>query len=399
MRSLYTFGIRCYALGIRIASLWNLKAKKWIRGRKDVWSQIQQFEREKDTPLYWFHCASLGEFEQGRPIIEALKLNEDCQVVVTFFSPSGYEIRKDYKKADLVTYLPVDTKGNAQKFLEKVQPTRAYFIKYEFWVNFILESKSLGVELVLVAALFRKDQIFFKRRGELMRAALNAYDKVFVQNEASQKLLNSIKVSSVIAGDTRYDRVMENAKRVTRYEEIETFLGNQPVLVCGSVWKEGFMTLLPTINANKDWKVIVAPHEIHDAQLALFESKCEHGTIRYSSINDGAGFEDTQVLFIDNIGMLMNLYQYGNLAYIGGAFGTGLHNILEPAAFGLPVIFGPEYKKFPEAFLFLSKGIGFSISNSEEFQQQFDALKSHTKKDEILAFMTGMCGATEKILG
>ena len=367
MKFLYTIGVASYTFAVRLASLWNPKAKKWIKGRKLVWQQLQEFIPKEN--VYWFHCASLGEFEQGRPLIERLKKRDAaCQIVITFFSPSGYDIRKNYELADLVTYLPIDSQKNARRFVQQVSPTAVFFIKYEFWANYIFYCRDNKVPIYSVAALFRKNQIFFKAYGGFMRSVLKAFDQIFVQDDRSKKLLETINVDSKVCGDTRFDRVMENAKKVMEYPEVENFKGDNPVLICGSIWPDDLEVIREGITNLKGWKIIVAPHEISENFISQIERKIGHSSIRYSRIDE---FTDESLLIIDNIGILMNLYQYGEIAYIGGGFKTGLHNILEPAAFGLPVIFGDKTAKFPEAQLFVDKGVGFDTSNGIEGSPEF----------------------------
>ncbi len=402
MRILYTFLLRCYITGIRIAAFWNSKAREWVEGRRDVWGSVSKFQR-RNVPCYWFHCASLGEFEQGRPLMEALKQREDCQLVITFFSPSGYRIRKNYDLADAVFYLPADTRKNARKFLERICPTSVLFIKYEFWPNYILSCAEQKIPIWSVSALFRSNQIFFRWYGGFMRKVLRSFTGIFVQNEASAELLKGIGLKSTVAGDTRYDRVMSNASSAKHFPEIEKFGDGKKVLVCGSVWNEDILVLAPLINGlGADWKVIIAPHEIDEANIRSLEEHLKISSIRYSSLTVGSSplTVDFSVLIIDNIGMLMHLYQYGQVAYIGGAFRTGLHNILEPAAFGLPVILGPKHEKFPEAKEFISAGIGFSVASADELRPRFDQLKASPKlRTKVLEFMESRKGATEVILG
>lgn len=398
MKFFYLLGVRGYAFLIRVASLWNVKAKKWIEGRRIVWDALDKWKREDHQPVYWFHCASLGEFEQGRPLMEALKKKADCQIVITFFSPSGYEIRKNYEGADLVIYLPKETHSNVDRFLNTVRPTAAFFIKYEFWATYIFKAKAMGAAVYSVSAVFRENQIFFKSYGGFMRKILRTFDHVFVQDQKSANLLDTIGVAHTLAGDTRYDRVAQNAARVKPYPEIESFINQEKVLVVGSSWDPDEKILESLINSKQfNWKVIIAPHELTEAHLKLIENRFMLKTIRYSALVQESNF-DARLLIIDNIGMLMNVYQYADLAYVGGAFGKGLHNILEPACFGVPVIFGNSYAKFTEAFDFIAAGIGFSISNNEELMAVFEDLTQRDLKAQVLHFMADRRGATATIL-
>lgn len=393
MRFLYSLSVELYVLGIRITSLWNAKAKKWVLGRKDVWKQVEDFQKD-DSRLYWFHCASLGEFEQARPLIEAAREQEKCQIAVSFFSPSGYEVRKNYQGADFIFYLPKDSKRNAKRLLQKLRPTTVLFVKYEFWANYLFEAKKSGAQLYCVSATFRPGQIFFKWYGGFMVKVLKSFDQIFVQNEGSKELLEPIGIESIVSGDTRFDRVMANAKKVQRYDEVEEFVKEKKVLILGSVWEEDVQVCLNAVNnLGDEWKVILAPHEINEGFISSVEDRVQKKVSRYSSVK-----ADSDVLIIDNIGMLMNLYQYGDLAYVGGAFRTGLHNILEPAAFGLAVIFGPKTDKFPEAKQFLQADVGFQIDSAIAFEKRFTELQSADYKRKVLDFMNSNCGATECIL-
>ncbi|MFK8044389.1 MAG: 3-deoxy-D-manno-octulosonic acid transferase [Crocinitomicaceae bacterium] len=391
---LYSIGIHVYGVIIKVASLFNSKAKKWIDGRKDWEKRLENFERTSAN-IYWFHCASLGEFEQGKPIIEALKDKEDCQIIVSFFSPSGYEIRKNYDKADMVFYLPLDTKSNARKLVETIKPTKVFIVKYEFWANLISELKLKSIPVYLVSGIFRKKQSFFKWYGEFFRNILSHFTIIFVQDKASQNLLKTINVSSVITGDTRYDRVMDNSKSSKRIELVEQFCGGEKVLVVGSSWLEDDQILMPLVNSIQS-KVIIAPHEIKKSRLAQIENSLDRTFVRYSEFT---GEKSAEVLIIDNIGMLMHLYQYANVAYVGGGFKTGLHNILEPASFGVPVIFGPKHEKFPEAKLFIENGIGFEVSSYSELNKKHKSLLIPEISSEILSFMQSQKGATKKVVG
>ncbi len=400
MKLLYTFGVNLYTSAIRVASLWNPKAKKWLKGRKETWNLIEKWKGRNDIPTHWFHCASLGEFEQARPIIEELKNADKCQIIITFFSPSGFEVKKNYDLADLICYLPIENQKNVNRFLSKIKPDNAFIVKYEFWAKYILQAKKTGVKLYLVSAVFHKKQPFFKWYGGYMRNVLASFDSIFVQDKASQNQLKEINIESVLAGDTRYDRVFQNASNVQPYPEIEKFINSEPVLIIGSSWSEDERFLTKLINSNSfSWKIILAPHEIKENRLREIETNFNLKKIRYSKLK---GEEDNsgsyQMLIIDNIGMLMNIYQYGTLAYVGGAFGKGLHNILEPACFGIPVIFGNNYVKFNEAYDFIENRIGYSISDASELADVFDVLKAIDKKEEILSFMAEKRGATSQIL-
>ena len=414
MKFLYSIGVWLYTAAVNIAALWNPKAKRWVVGRRESLQKLEKFSHRPfrlpsmtDTgkavepihpPLYWFHCASLGEFEQGRPLIEALKARSDCQIAVSFFSPSGYEIRKNYELADLIFYLPVDSKKNAKKVFDYLNPTAVFFIKYEFWANYIFEAKSREIPFYSVSAVLRKSQIFFKWYGSYMCSVLNACTTIFVQNETSKNLLDSIKINSVLAGDTRYDRVLKNAEKAQRFPLVDSFTKEHRIFVCGSLWLPDLQAISEGLkNLGDNWKIILTTHEIDEAHLKEAESFFfNQKIIRYSKLNDQNS--DSKILLIDNVGMLMHLYGYADLAYVGGAFKTGLHNILEPASFGLPVIFGPRHEKFPEAKLFIENGIGFSISDANDFESVLKKLQSENLNEKVIAFMNSQKGATNLII-
>ena len=308
MKVFYTPGILLYRLGIGIASLFNEKARLWVNGRKNWKNQLKSFERSTAN-LYWFHCASLGEFEQGRPIMEAIKEKEECQLVVSFFSPSGYEIRKDYELADLTFYLPIDTKSNANLLIQFLKPTSVYIVKYEFWANLISSLNSNGVPIHLVSGIFRKNQSFFKWYGGFFRGILRDFKTIFVQDKASEQLLNAINIESIVSGDTRYDRVMTNSKQAKPIDLVAKFCQGEKVMVIGSSWIDDDKVLMPLINDKVfNDKVIIAPHEINDGRIKQIENQLSKSFVRYS--NYATEQKEVDILIIDNIGMLMHLYQY-----------------------------------------------------------------------------------------
>ncbi|MGV6862300.1 MAG: 3-deoxy-D-manno-octulosonic acid transferase [Putridiphycobacter sp.] len=397
MRLLYQIGTELYFFAARLSALWNKKAKLFVEGRKSTWDKLQAFNAEQKE-VYWFHCASLGEFEQARPLIEKLKALKACKVGVTFFSPSGYEIRKNYEHADLIIYLPKDSKKNARKLLNKLTPSKIFFVKYEFWPNYLLEAKKQNIDTYLVSGVFRPNQIFFKWYGGFMRKVLKSFDLIFLQNLKSEALLDQINIKSLVTGDTRFDRVMDNAQNVKTFPVIEAFVDGKTTMVLGSCWPEDERVIFPILNQKSDLKLIVAPHEITENHLVGIEQALKMKTIRFSKVEKESDLSKFQVLIIDNIGMLMHLYQYAKVAYVGGAFGKGLHNILEPASFGVPVIFGDNYAKFPEAFQFMDEEIGFSISNSSEFEGILNQLLKTDYSAKVIRFMEDQKGATEKIL-
>lgn len=392
MGVLYTFGIYFYQFLILLASVGNKKAKKRYRGAKE---KIQIWPK-KNTKRVWFHCASLGEFEMVRPLIEHYKNNRNFEILITFFSPSGYDIRKNYPLADKVLYLPFDTAYSAKKFLEKTQPDIAFFVKYEFWLNFIKFSKKNDIKIYSIASVFREKQRFFKPWGRIFMNALHRFDHLFVQDEASKALLfkHGLLNASVI-GDPRVDRVVQNAKHVDSYDDIATFCHGNRVFICGSTWSEDEEILLPFINKHQV-KTVIAPHEINEKHINNIEKQLGVSYQKYSEWDKEK--TDFQVLIIDNIGMLANIYQYGSIAYIGGAFKTGLHNILEPAAFGLPVIFGPKITKFPEANQFIQNGFGQSVSNTSELENAYDSFQKQQLKPVIENYLNLNTGASQKVI-
>ncbi|MEO9258273.1 MAG: glycosyltransferase N-terminal domain-containing protein [Crocinitomicaceae bacterium] len=402
MSLLYSFGIFLYGCLLHFATLFNQKAKKWVNGRKH-WKQNLKAAIAKNEHVIWFHCASLGEFEQGRPIIETIRKKYPTHfILLTFFSPSGYEIRKNYTGADYVCYLPLDTKANARYFIQTAHPKMVFFVKYEFWANFLFQLKKENIPTYSISAIFRKDQHFFKKNRRFSKKILSCFTHFFVQNEASKDLLNSIGINRVtVSGDTRFDRVSDNANSVSKNELLERFTKNATTLVMGSSWPIDEEMIFPFINNGEfKEKIIIAPHEVNEKHIANICSQLNVSFKRYSLCNDQTDIENTQVLIIDSIGLLASAYYYGTYAYIGGAFERGLHNILEATVFGLPVIFGPKHTKFPEAQEFIDAGFGFSISSSSEFEVARKLILENTPvlKEKAIHFMQSKKGAREIIL-
>jgi len=401
MLLLYRFGLSIFYILMKFASLWHPKAKLWVNGRQH-WEEELRSKVGKIESSVWFHFASLGEFEQGRPVLEALKKAEpETNIVISFFSPSGYEIHKNYPLAKAVCYLPLDSPRNAQKLIALIKPKYAVFTKYEYWFYFFRTLQQQHIPLYLVSAIFRQNQVFFKCYGGFYRQMLGFISYFFVQNEESKTLLNSLGITKVVvSGDTRFDRVAENAKNKIKLKEIEAFCGSQKVLVAGSTWPADEALLNSIIENYTDWKFIIAPHEIAETNLKQLEKQLIGKTIRYSNLQ-GAKLTLPQVLIIDNIGLLSSLYSFGHVAYIGGGFGKGIHNTLEAAAFGLPVIFGPNYQKFQEAKDLIELKAGFSISNQAELNDCFNLLQAGTHKEagkQAKAYVDSQKGATTQIL-
>lgn len=401
MLLIYNFGIRIYFILILFASLFNKKAKKWVEGRIKVYYA-------KTSQSVWFHFASLGEFEQGRPVLEQVRQRfPGKKIVVTFFSPSGYEVRNNTPLADYVYYLPLDTPARARKFIEAIDPQIAIFTKYEYWYHFFNQLHRRGTPIYMVSALFRPNQVFFKWYGGLHRRMLSWVKHFFVQDEASVQLLGGlgIKDNVTITGDTRFDRVWENACNPRELPLIKTFKNNQPLLVAGSSWPEDEALVAPLSRAYPGWKFIFAPHEIKEDKISnLIQSLPQGRVVRFSEIEglkpDLAAF---QILIIDNVGMLSALYQYADIAYIGGGFGVGIHNTQEAIAFGVPVIFGPNYQKFKEARDMVARQMGFAISNEAELQAIFKNLATDEGKRldagrRVKEYVKENIGATEKIM-
>jgi len=378
---LYGISLFFYSLLIHLASPFNEKAKLFVTGRKN-WKSKLQSQVEKDAKYLWFHCASLGEFEQGRPVIEEVKKQfPEFKIVLTFFSPSGYEIRKNYDGAEIVAYLPVDTKANAQAFTNIVKPQKVFFIKYEFWYFYITELKKQNIPLYIFSAIFRENQHFFKNSpwGSWYRKTLFQFEHFFVQNETSAELLKNIGLSNItVSGDTRFDRVAAIASNAKKNPIVEKFKGNSLLIVAGSTWKPDEEKLVEFINQSSGVKFIIAPHEVSNTNVNRIQQLLKKPSILYSNI-DNSNTHSFEVLIIDSIGLLSSLYQYGDIAYIGGGFGVGIHNILEAATFGMPIVFGPNYKKFKEAVELISNGGAVSIANSAEIQQTFLQLISDKK--------------------
>jgi len=384
---LYSLAIQIYLAAMKMAAFFHTKARKWVDGRIGLIERLKEEipALKGNRPVAWFHAASLGEFEQGRPVLEEFRNKfPDYFILLTFFSPSGYEVRKNYKGADYICYLPADTKGNAKQFVDIFQPRITFFIKYEFWYHYLSELQKRSALIISFSAIFRKDQLFFKWYGGSYRKTLTLFDHLFVQNEESARLLSTIGIQNVTRnGDTRFDRVLEIAKNRLSLPEIASFVAGEPCLVVGSAWEEDMQkVIIPYLNRHSGHiklKVIIAPHEISDDSITKWSSQLKMNSLRYSDYKS-AGFKDelgvaAGCLFIDNIGMLSSLYQYGTVAFVGGAFGSGLHNILEAVTYGIPVFFGSEkYEKFQEAIDLIEAGGAVAVHNEAEFSSALNAL-------------------------
>jgi len=406
MLFLYDAGIRLYTLLIALVSLKNKKAALWLKGRKGILERIET-SIDKNKRYTWFHFASLGEFEQGRPVLEKLKADHpETSIVITFFSPSGYEIRKNYALADHVFYLPIDTRSNARKFVSLLSPTIAVFTKYEYWYHYFEALHDNNTPLYIISVILRKEQAFFKWYGSLHRKMLGWVSHVFVQNKESRELLSGIGVDHVtVSGDTRFDRVEFNAKNPIEIEPVKEFCGNAPVFIGGSTWPEDEKLISLLLINYPRWKFIIAPHEVNTDRVEGIE-KLFSNSVKFSSIQKQEDKAQTneapQVLIIDSIGILSSIYQYGHIAYIGGGFGVGIHNTLEAAAFGLPVIFGPNYTKFMEAVELIKNGAAFTVKDSDELQLQMELLSKEENRiksgSSAREYVNSNTGATQSFL-
>ncbi|MBK0382157.1 3-deoxy-D-manno-octulosonic acid transferase [Pedobacter sp. SD-b] len=374
MPIIYNIGIKFYYFLIWVVSFFNKKANLWIEGRKN-WRL--RFKPDSSKKNIWFHFASLGEFEQGKPLLQALRKRFiDKKIVITFFSPSGYEVRKNSLLGDHILYLPLDTSKNAKDFIKIFNPEMAFFNKYEYWNHFFLELKKQEIPLYVTSSIFRKEQLFFKPYGGFYRKILECVTHFFVQNQTSAGLLKSIGLNNfTISGDTRFDSVTDLAQNRKVFPLIDKFKGDNKLFICGSTWLEDEKLLSNFISTSpKGWKFIFAPHEISETNIKNLKKLCAEKAMGYSEIESTPGVEKRRVLIIDNIGMLSSLYAYADAAYIGGGFGNGIHNTLEAAAYALPVVFGPKHQKFKEAIDLVALEGGFAINNQDELNKIFNQL-------------------------
>jgi len=404
MKFFYYLGIQMFAFLVRLAALFNHKARLFITGRQNLFSELSGIPKNGTT--IWFHCASLGEFEQGRPLIEKIKTQHpDYTILLTFFSPSGYEIRKNYKFADYVTYLPLDTPGKARRFIKLVNPDKVFFIKYEFWYFFLRELHKKGIETYLVSGVFRKNQFFFRWYGQAFRKMIDWFKYIFVQDQASYNLLASYGYTDIaVSGDTRLDRVKDLVSNAKEMPLVNEFKQNKLLLIAGSTWPKDEELLIRFFREKKQpFKMVIAPHEVHDAHIERIISNLrEFNVVKYSEA-EGSNLPKADVLIIDSIGLLSALYRYGEFAYIGGGFGKGIHNLLEAATWGIPVVFGPNHDKFKEANELKEIGGGFAVNDYEELQKIFNQfiednefLKTAGSKAEY--YIRENAGATHVIL-
>lgn len=403
MKILYNTGIRIASFLFRLAGYFNPKASQFVEGRKDLLSRIATDLQNEKQPRVWVHCASLGEFEQGRPVMEAIRKEfPEVRIVLTFFSPSGYELRKNFAGADFIYYLPWDTSDAASRFIQIVNPVLAIFIKYEFWYNYSRLLDARKTPLISVSSIFREEQLFFQSYGAFYRNILHFFSHFFVQNDHSMKLLRNIGILNVTrAGDTRFDRVFQVVTHAQEIDIARRFKNDQKLMVAGSTWPEDLDVLVPFINEQR-LKFIIAPHEITESVIEELERSLQVKSIRYSKVTNER-LEDYHVLIIDNIGMLSKLYRYGEFAYVGGAFGKGLHNILEAACYGVPILFGNRnYQKFQEATDLINRGGAFDISDYTDLKTKYEMLnipENFQLACEVTRqYVEDNLGATEKIM-
>ena len=414
---IYNIVIYFVLWGIAIASLFNEKVRKMWRGEREAFKILKQ-KVDPNAKYIWFHAASLGEFEQGRPLMERIRKDyPQYKILLTFYSPSGYEVRKNYEGADIICYMPVDTRLNAIRFLRLVRPVMAFFIKYEFWSNFLHILKHRNIPTYSVSSIFREDQVFFKWYGRSYAGVLKCFTRFFVQNEESKRLLEGIGITAVdVVGDTRFDRVLqikEAAKQLPICEAFRTGVASSQsadvpqhdfkVFVAGSSWPPDENIFIPFFNEHKDWRLLIAPHVIAEEHLKLILSLIKgKKVVRYTQTTPDEAAE-ADVLIIDCFGLLSSMYNYGDVAYIGGGFGVGIHNTLEAAVWNMPVIFGPNNKKFQEAQGLLKSGGGFEINTYEDFSGLMSSLmndETFLKQagDKAGAFVAHLAGATDKVL-
>jgi 3-deoxy-D-manno-octulosonic-acid transferase len=374
MNLIYNIAVYTVGFVLKIVAIFNKKIALFLKGRKQTFHLLNA-KIAKDDSVIWFHCASLGEFEQGRPLIEKIKKDfPNYKILLTFFSPSGYEVRKDYAFADVITYLPLDTKRNAKKFVKMAHPEMAIFVKYEFWPNFLQVLKKKNIDTILVSGIFRKNQSFFKFYGAWMRKSLQTFSHFFVQNENSKKLLQNIDFKNVtISGDTRFDRVYEITKHDNHLQFVQDFVQNKYTLVAGSTWPKDEELLVNYINnyASDDEKFIIAPHNVNEKTIQDLQQSILKKSILFS---DKVKDNSVQVLIINTIGILTKIYSYADVAYIGGGFGVGIHNVLEPASFGIPLIIGPNYQKFQEAVDLVDLNACKVVDNKEDLNTELTTL-------------------------
>jgi 3-deoxy-D-manno-octulosonic-acid transferase len=380
MHLLYNISIHLFGLAMRLASLFNSKAKEWVKGRKHYFSHLP----ESVKPVLWFHCASLGEFDMAIPVMNELRTTHPYHtIIVTFFSPSGMQhYRKRNHPADLVLYLPLDTPKNAHRFVSHFKPEKAFFVKYEFWANYLDALNDSGTKVFSICTLLRPEHRFFRWYGGFFRKSLRNFDHFYAQNESSSSLFHSIGIQQVsVTGDTRYDKVIETRDKQERNPRIEEFLQGQQAVIFGSTWPQDEAIILPWIEANPTIKCIIAPHNIDEAHVQSLQKAFGESCIRFTDKDN----KECQVLILDTIGHLSSAYGSAKIAYVGGGFSGKLHNILEPAVYGIPVLFGPSFNRFPEAQQFIDAGIGFSVSDTKSLSETMNEVTKRLSEIKVEA--------------
>lgn len=400
---IYNLVIYIYLFGVKLAALFSSKPAKMVKGHREVFDILRD-KIDRNARYIWFHAASLGEFEQGRPLIERIRKEyPEYRILQTFFSPSGYEVRKNYQGADIVCYLPFDTPRNVRRFIEMVNPCMVFFIKYEFWQNYLNTFYKKGIPVYSVSSIFRPNQIFFRWYGKDYRKVLKTFSHLFVQNEVSEKLLASIGVTDVtIVGDTRFDRVLDICTVAKDLPLVKAFKGNSKTFVAGSSWGPDEDIFIRYFNEHPEMKLVIAPHVVSDSHLKEIMEKVKRPCVRYTEATE-ENVSKADCLIIDCYGLLSSIYRYGDISYIGGGFGVGIHNVLEAAVYGIPVIFGPNNKKFREAQHLLEKKGGFEINDYEEFKRLMDRFltdNSYLQQAGNAAgdYVKNNSGALEKIM-
>ena len=400
---IYNLAMYILELGVKLAALFSDKPAKMVKGYREVFDLLQR-KIDRNAQYIWFHAASLGEFEQGRPLIERIRKEyPQYKILQTFFSPSGYEVRKNYDGADIVCYLPIDTPSNVKKFVDLVNPCMVFFVKYEFWQNYLNTLYKKGIPVYSVSSIFRSNQIFFRWYGKGYQQVLKTFAHLFVQNEESKQLLAGIGVNNTtVVGDTRFDRVLDICAAAKQLPLVQKFKGDALTFVAGSSWGPDEDIFIKYFNAHPEMKLIIAPHVVNDSHLKEIESKLQRSSIRYTKAAE-ENVQQADCLIIDCYGLLSSIYRYGEISYIGGGFGVGIHNVLEAAVYGIPVIFGPNNKKFREAQHLLANKGGFEINSYEDFEQlmnKFLSDEAYLKQSGKAAgdYVKGNAGAMEKIM-
>ena len=401
---MYNVVIFLYLCGVAVLSLFNEKVRKMWRGERQAIRIIKE-KIDPNAQYVWFHAASLGEFEQGRPLMEQLRREHpEYKILLTFFSPSGYEVRKNYEGADIICYLPLDTILNARRFLRTIRPVMAFFIKYEFWYNYLHILRHRGVPVYSVSSIFRPGQVFFRWYGKQYSRVLKCFTHFFVQNEVSRELLSTIGINDVtVVGDTRFDRVLQIKEAAKQLPIVEQFKANSKCFIAGSSWQPDEEIFIPWLNEHKDWKVVIAPHVIGEDHLQQIERMLEgRKVVRYSAVADSQ-LQDADVLIIDCFGLLSSIYHYADVTYVGGGFGVGIHNTLEAAVWDVPVFFGPNNQRFQEAQGLKACGAGLEIGNADDFRRYMQGFEEHPELMKELGekagqYVASLAGATQKVL-